>query len=320
MTASSATSLPPARALGTAFKVALSGLLIFLVWRNIDLAGLPVLFANQSPGWVIAAAAVTVSQIVLGALRWDQVLRALALAVSRRAVLSVSYMGVFFNAWLLGNIGGDAARAALAPTGIAGRAVIVHSVLFDRVLTIAGLGLVALPLVVFGLGPFSRNPAVLVSLAVCVLPFMGLAGMGWITRIAFLPGPVAVRGRALARDWWRLCRARGRLACALAIAIASQIAIPTVVYCLAQAQHVDLPFVDLLVLMPPVVILVALPISAGGWGLRENLMVAALAPIGVAADSALLVSVQMGLLAALLSLPAGLLWLVRHGLRPVRSA
>jgi hypothetical protein len=51
-------------------------------------------------------------------------------------------------------------------------------------------------------------------------------------------------------------------------------------------------------------------------------MIVAMAPIGVAAGSALLISVEAALLAALLSLPAGGLWLYCHGmrLRPLTAA
>jgi hypothetical protein len=65
-------------------------------------------------------------------------------------------------------------------------------------------------------------------------------------------------------------------------------------------------------LMPPVVLLSGLPISVGGWGVRENAMIAALATVGVGASAATVLSVQLGALVALLSLPGGALWLWRH--------
>jgi len=71
-------------------------------------------------------------------------------------------------------------------------------------------------------------------------------------------------------------------------------------------------FFDFLILIPPVVLLAALPISIGGWGVRENAMIIALAPIGVAAGSALLIAVQLALLASLLSLPGGVIWMLRY--------
>ena len=73
---------------------------------------------------------------------------------------------------------------------------------------------------------------------------------------------------------------------AIALAVVSEIALALTAYCLARAQHLDVSFVDFLMLMPPVLLLGALPISVGGWGVRENVLVdMALAPIGVASGA-----------------------------------
>jgi hypothetical protein len=58
-------------------------------------------------------------------------------------------------------------------------------------------------------------------------------------------------------------------------------------------------------------LLVALPISAGGWGVREGALVAALALVGVERASALLLSVELGLIGTLVALPGGAIWLHR---------
>ena len=298
------------------FKFAVSGLLIVLVIRNIDLDSFAERFAGQSRFWLIAAAVITMAQILLAGLRWDQIIRGLGARVPIEAVMRVTYIGVFFNAWLLGNIGGDIARGALAPEGGIGRLKIIYSVLFDRVVTLAGLGLVILPVIALNMGPLSRSIPVFASLAVAALPFIALTAIGLITPAINERGTGAMaKIRELGLTWKLLCQRPGRLGAALAIAAASQIAIPAVAYGLARAQHLDVAFLDFLVLIPPVVLLSALPISIGGWGVRENAMIIALAPIGVTASSALLIAVQLALLAGLLSLPGGILWLAHHGLR-----
>jgi hypothetical protein len=240
--------------------------------------------------------------------------------VSRPTVLRVTYIGTFFNSWLLGNIGGDVARAVLAPEGGVGRIRIVYSVLFDRVVTLAGLGLVMSPIIALNLGPLSRSVAVFASLAVAALPFMGLSLIALLAPAVTGRNAVGARVRELALTWGLLWQAPARLGAALGIAAASQIALPAVAYALARAQHLDVSFFDFLVLVPPVILLSSLPISIGGWGVRENAMIIALAPIGVASGAALLISVQLALLANLLSLPGGILWLVHQGHQAPRLA
>jgi glycosyltransferase 2 family protein len=53
-----------------------------------------------------------------------------------------------------------------------------------------------------------------------------------------------------------------------------------------------------------------MPVSIGGWGLRETAMVYSLGLIGIAPEQALLLSVLIGLLNIVISLPGGVLWLI----------
>ena len=77
--------------------------------------------------------------------------------------------------------------------------------------------------------------------------------------------------------------------------------------------------VDCLVLMPPIVLVAGMPLSIAGWGLREGAMVAVFALVGVPMDGALLMSVLLGLLLLLVSLPGGLV-LVFSEFRTVEAA
>lgn len=306
----------PSRLILPSLKLVVSGLLIAIILRNIDPTSLAERFAGQSRGWLIVAAAITVAQILLAGLRWDQIIKGLGAKVPVDAVVRVTYIGAFFNSWLLGNAGGDVARAILAPDGGIGRSRIVYSILFDRVVTLAGLGLVILPAILLNIGPLARSMPVEASFAVSLLPFAGLTALGLIApAFGRLANAAMLRIGELGLSWRRLGDAPGRLGGALGIAVLSQIAIALVAYSLARAQHLDVSLVDFLILMPPVVLLAALPISIGGWGVRENAMIMAVAPIGVAAGAALLISIQAALLANVASLPGGILWLARRGPR-----
>ena len=305
------------RWVGVVLRVAVSLALVGWVWRRIDTAEFARQFTAQSPAWLVAAAFATLVQIGIGAARWRQILLGLGIQVPSGTVLSVTYIASFFNSWLLGTMGGDVARAVLAPSGERGRAAVVHSVLLDRIMTFAGLGLVILPLAAFGNGPLARSVPLLVSLIVAFLPLGVIPAIGPVAKL--IGGrriPFAGLAFGLAESWHRFRRARGHFAIALTISAISALALSVTAWCLSRAQHLDVGFVDFLMLMPPVVLLSGLPISVGGWGVRENAMIAALAAFGVGASAATVLSVQLGGLAALLSLPGGALWLWRHMASP----
>ena len=61
---------------------------------------------------------------------------------------------------------------------------------------------------------------------------------------------------------------------------------------------------------PTVLLVSMLPISIGGWGVREGAMVVALHGFGISAEDALLPSVLFGLCAVAATLPGGILWII----------
>ena len=301
------------RWIGPVLRLAVSLALVAFVCRRIDTAGLARQFVAESPAWLVAAGVATLAQIAIAALRWRQILQGLEIPVSVGDALDLSYIASFFNSWLLGTMGGDVARAVLAPAGDRGRETVVHSVLLDRVVSFAGLGLAILPLAVLNVGPLARSLPLIVSLAIAIAPIVlmpALTPLAILFSGRRLPFSGLVLG--LGQSWQRLSRAGRRLAAALVIAVAGALALSITAWFLARAENLDVSLAEFLVLMPPVMLLAGLPISIGGWGVREGAMIAALATVGVGAGAATLLSLQLGGLAAVLSLPAGVLWLWRQ--------
>ena len=82
------------------------------------------------------------------------------------------------------------------------------------------------------------------------------------------------------------------------------------VYVLAMGLGITIGFGDLLVLVPPVILLSMLPISLAGWGVREGAMIVALGFVGVAQGNALALSFLFGVVNLLTALPGGVIWFV----------
>ena len=95
----------------------------------------------------------------------------------------------------------------------------------------------------------------------------------------------------------------------LSVAILAQIGLSLATYIIARSLAIDIGPLDCLMLMQPVALITALPISIGGWGVREVTMVMLLGLIGVSSEAALALSVQIGLINLIVSLPGGLLWI-----------
>jgi uncharacterized membrane protein YbhN (UPF0104 family) len=310
--------LAGARHLQLLLKLGVSVGLIVLVCRNIDGTALAERLRDQSALWLAATVALGLVQIALLALRWQQILKALGGEGGLLSALTVTFMGCFFGAFLFGPTGGDVARAVLAPPRSLGRRGIVHSVLFERLASTIGLGLAAAPVVAFG-AAIGHGLPLFVALAMVPLPFVLLAAIGWLARVFHArSGALFQALRDLDYSRRRLTRVWPRFAIAIAIATLGQLLVAVEAWCLSQAQHLGVPLVDFAILMPPVMLIVALPISAGGWGVREGAIVAALALIGVGSAPALLLSVELGVIGTLVSLPGGAMWLYRSFSRTSR--
>ena len=89
----------------------------------------------------------------------------------------------------------------------------------------------------------------------------------------------------------------------------SQAFVCAAIYTLARSLDIGISLLDCMILMPPVILLSLLPVSIGGWGVRESVMVFVLGLIGIASEQALLLSVLLGLAGMAISLPGWILWM-----------
>jgi hypothetical protein len=197
--------IPGARHISFVLKFGVSIGLIVLVFRQIDAKALVECLATQSTIWIAATVLVSLLQIALLTLRWQQILRALGSQSGLGSALAVTFMGCFFGAFLFGPTGSDVARAVLAPTRSLGRRSIVHSVLFERLASVIGLGLAAAPLVALDALPLSYRMPLIAALVIVVVIFVVIIGItqlahGFLQRgRGLVPCPVATSRRAVCR-------------------------------------------------------------------------------------------------------------------------
>jgi uncharacterized membrane protein YbhN (UPF0104 family) len=76
---------------------------------------------------------------------------------------------------------------------------------------------------------------------------------------------------------------------------------------LAWSFEPDAPLSAFLLLAPLVTLVTTVPISVGGWGVREGAMVTALGLVNIQPSVALAVSIQFGLIMLAVGLPGGVL-------------
>ena len=82
--------------------------------------------------------------------------------------------------------------------------------------------------------------------------------------------------------------------------------------CLAAGLGLGIPFMILFAVTPAALLMAMLPISLGGWGIRELTFVYFLGAAGVGAEAGLSLSIAFGLLRAVVGAMGGLTWLAMN--------
>jgi uncharacterized membrane protein YbhN (UPF0104 family) len=265
-------------------------LALWLVLRSIDIGTVLDLIGRAAlPGLGLAGIVVAV-QFVLLVWRWQLVIRILG-----RGTVSLGPLSIFLgHSYLVGqvlpsSVGGDVARIVMLGR-LTGAVAAARSVVCDRVLGFAGLTLLVaptLPILAGKIGSFTPfltlTTAALGTMAAVALVF---ASPSIIHTVPWLGRPLATVASDL-----RITLCSGRVSVmAVALVVGSSLLGVLLIYILGSAIGADLGALDCLVLVPPALLASALPISLGGWGVREGALLAAFSlvqadPAGVAATS-----------------------------------
>jgi uncharacterized protein (TIRG00374 family) len=300
---------------GRAARYALSVLLIGVMVASIDWRQFAHLRGKFSPGPVAAATLIAGLTFPLHAWRWWILLRAQGVALSFPWTHVVTWIGNFYNAFLLGGLGGDAAKAFYLCRDEPARQVAgLAATFFDRVLGLVVLLSIAAVTLFLKLDTVSRHPELRLLLSLCVT----LSVASVLTFVILCRRPPAWLARRLGEKLTTLLtdillRARSApsaLLAALAVSYAIWVLDFVSVWLLARSIGLPLPFVEVSLAMSVAYAATVLPISVGGHGVREGALLGMLALLGLLPDED---ARQHALLLAVLVWAVGVLWSMLGG-------
>lgn len=312
-----AVRLKTSRILGLAFKLALTIAAFWFALKDVDFVHLGDILATQRSAGIIEASVLIVAQIVLGSLRWRMVLMALSQAetkaISILKALKLYYISIFFNCCLPGTVGGDVIRVWLAKSEHIPLPVAIHSVIIDRLIALVALGILVLATLSSLGGMIGFDARYWIPVILLVVG----AGLWILLRATDFLTPyqhiLLVHWLLQFLDCLRVLVAYPRTSLQLlTYAVLSHICFCLCGYALAQSLNIELTVMQSITLIPLVLLITTIPISIGGWGVREVGMVGLLGFIGVPQAAALMLSIEMGFIVIFLSLPAAVLWLAHR--------
>ena len=300
--------------LALALKILVSaGLIVWLFEAKVDFAAIQDRLGQVSLPLLAAGFGVFLVQLLIGGVRWKVVTDAIGARLGLGLAVRFFYIGAFFGQII--SVGGDAVRIYKAYRAGLGLRPAANGVFLERAGTILALLLIVAATQPILRGRIEADLAATMLFAALTALVVGILGIVVLLQLDRLPATLdrfrVVRGlRAVAGDTRRVFLAPGPLMRLLAWGVLTHLNLTFAVYLLARGLAIEVSWFDCLALVPPVILIATVPITIGGWGVREGAMIVLLGLIGVAENDAGALSILTGLVGIAAALPGGVLWLL----------
>lgn len=305
------TSLSPT--LVKALKAASAIVLLLLVAWFVDIGDAISQLQQTDWRWLVPALLLVQIQVVLSAVRWKITASRLGQQLSLKRAVSEYYLATFANLSLPGGMTGDAARVYRnRQTPVL--SVAVHGVILERLagqialLVITIIGWLLWPILMNGAIPEFGTRVVVTTvvlvmvIALCLRLLIRFAPDS-ITRAVLEFGP------ALHAAWWS--DRQWIVQSVLSLSIVSSYML--VFLFSSYAVQVPLPTAAAITIVPLVLLSMVVPLSIGGWGIREA-AAAVLWPLaGLSSEAGIATSIVYALVSLLGCVPGLLMILILRG-------
>jgi uncharacterized membrane protein YbhN (UPF0104 family) len=294
-----------------ALKVAISAALFAALYHVAGARGtFAMLAAARAPEFWTACGLMVIA-LAFNGWRWWVIMKSIAQPISWRAALTATFESVFFQQVAPAGIGGDISRGVRAyDAGVSPRSAFI-GVVIDR-----GVGFlfVAVTIVVaaavagsaltsaHAFGALFLTSSGILGGAVCAVLLGACGSPRWL--------PIwASPAVALLRAFSQCMRSPKYLSWVSLLLVCSTVANTASFYFCARALDVHIAPWDAAIIVEGMALVSVLPISVGGWGLREGAAIVLFAPLGIDATHSMAVSVLFGLVLTLLGGFGAIIWI-----------
>jgi glycosyltransferase 2 family protein len=315
------------RRLGLILRAAVSILCVVLVVRSANWGDVWNHVRTMNVRWLLAGFLAFAPTILIVSWRWRLLLGAHGVFLKYWRVLELNMIGQFFSAFLVGTTGGDVVKIFYVARNVpAKKAAVGFTVIVDRVIGMVAMLFLGVVLSFTQLPLLTSTHFTSAATGMFYLFAAGgvIASIGATFAPLFLKRPAiralleklpfASRISQVLAAYEVTARAFGRNFVALIISIPSQLCILLMGYCITLAMHLPPPpllaFCSILTIVN---MLIALPVSMNGVGVRELLFKSFLGLLGLDGNTAVTFSLTFFVLNLVWSLLGGAFYhLYRH--------
>jgi glycosyltransferase 2 family protein len=258
-------------------------------------------------GAATVAGILALTQVFICALRWQIVSRQTGGPLRLRDTLVGYFEATFVNAFFPTLIASDGVRVLRAIRSGASAMNALIGVVTDRIIALCALA-VASATGIFFLPDATRNPWLLAAVVGIFPAFIfGLIVLDLIGRyFGKLSHWRIVRPFLELASYMRRLRKMPRLTIlVLSVSLIGHMFCAGAFYILGQQLGMQIGYWSMFALAAPILVYAAVPISIGGWGIREAVTAALFGLVGYSASSAVALSIAFGLLMSVVGLLCG---------------
>jgi len=308
------------------------GILAYIFTKVVNIGDLWANLREASVSYLVAAIAVYFAVQTLSAYRWYLLLKPLDIDTSFSKILSLYYLGMYFNFFLPSAIGGDVFKVYYLHKETGRLSASTASVFLDRDIGMGGLLLAATLVAAYG---GTRIPP---DNGVPLAPLFALVGVAFLAAnlALFYPPSYNLLHRLLSlfrmkradvkvarlfdsvnayRGQWRL----GAVTLIISLGVQVGCAVVNMLAASAIGLRTQHGWIDYMVFIPAIGLIGMIPLSVNGAGWREwsYILLFQSVAIGVSADHAKHQAATLSLLwlgvMVVTSLPGGIIYVARGG-------
>lgn len=248
-------------------------------------------------------------QVLLTAERWRQVSIILGHRFTINFAIRIQLVGLFFNQILPSTIGGDAYRIWQIKSKIGGFQDAINSIIGDRVVAFFSLLIlisINILLLNFAISYYLIIYLIMLMFVIFIFKFKKYRFKSYqylesinffqpLTRFIY-----SIDSLFISRKFILL----------VIISFIIHIMSSLIFFDISNSLNLDISINIFLIITPLILIITHLPISIGGWGVREGSMIFFLSRVGVHDESALAISIFTGLIQMLAGFFGGIIWII----------
>lgn len=294
------------------FKTFLSVSILALILLQVDWAVAARVFQEADAAtWGIVVFLLIAQTLVLG-VRWYLIVNTSRARISFKEAVQVTLASLVANFIFLTSISGFAVRVFLTIRQGSSIIFALSASIVDRFMTLLALVIMAAILMPLASEHIAREFLIMTAslLATVIISALLLGGLfkNQVKSFAKSNRRIAATFKYV-RTIFLEPRIFGII---LTTSLVAQLVYFFAVFTVAHAIGIELSFWALLSVLPLIAIIASLPVSIGGWGVREGAFVYGLGLLGVGLEQAFFISVQIGLSGILAAAIVGLpVWLYK---------